>query len=105
MERLFVKTYCFDIDGTICTISVADYNLAEPYIDRIKQINDLYDKGNKIIFNTARGFETGIDWSDLTHYQLKEWGVKYHSLHFSKPAADYYIDDKNIDLYNWFNNE
>ena len=73
--------------------------------ERINQINALYDEGNKIIFNTARGFETGIDWSDLTKSQLENWGVKYHSLHFSKPAADYYIDDKNIDLYDWFINE
>ena len=79
--------------------------MAEPYPERINQINALYDEGNKIIFNTARGFETGIDWSDLTKSQLENWGVKFHSLHFSKPAADYYIDDKNIDLYDWFINE
>ena len=92
-----MKIYCFDIDGTICTISVEDYSMAEPYPERINQINALY--------NTARGFETGIDWSDLTKSQLENWGIKFHSLHFSKPAADYYIDDKNIDLYDWFIDE
>ena len=105
MERSIIKIYCFDIDGTICTISVEDYSMAEPYPERINQINALYDEGNKIIFNTARGYETGIDWSDLTRSQLENWGVKFHSLYFSKPAADYYIDDKNIDLYDWFINE
>ena len=65
-KEVFMKIYCFDIDGTICTISVEDYSMAEPYPERINQINALYDEGNKIIFNTARGFETGIDWSDLT---------------------------------------
>ena len=34
-----MKTYCFDIDGTICSISVEDYSLASPYQNRIKQIN------------------------------------------------------------------
>ena len=105
MERSIMKTYCFDIDGTICSMSIKDYSLAEPYLDRIKQINNLYDEGNIVIFNTARGHESGIDWSDLTKTQLKNWGVKFHSLYFSKPAADYYIDDKNIDLFRWFTNE
>ena len=100
-----MKIYCFDIDGTICTISVEDYSMAEPYPERINQINALYDEGNKIIFNTARGFETGIDWSDLTKSQLENWGVKFHSLHFSKPAADYYIDDKNLSIDQFINGE
>ena len=34
-----MKIYCFDIDGTICTISVADYSMAEPYPERINQIS------------------------------------------------------------------
>ena len=28
--KKYMKIYCFDIDGTICTISVEDYSMAEP---------------------------------------------------------------------------
>ena len=44
-----LMTYVFDIDGTICSISVDDYSLAEPFKDRIDKINELYKNGDKII--------------------------------------------------------
>ena len=40
----------------------------------------------------------GIDWSEMTKKQLDSWGLKYHELHFGKPAADFYIDDKMLAL-------
>jgi dTDP-glucose 4,6-dehydratase len=43
---------------------------------------------------TARGSATGIDWSEVTKTQMKNWGVKHHKLLLGKPAANYYIDDK-----------
>ena len=82
MGRLLV-IYCIDIDGTICSISVEDYSLAEPYEDRIEEINKLY-KRNKIIFHTARGSLMGQDHSELTIKQLKKWGVNYHEIVFGK---------------------
>tara|TARA_X000000368_G_scaffold419078_1_gene422141 strand:- start:10817 stop:11113 length:297 start_codon:yes stop_codon:yes gene_type:complete len=98
-----MKTYCFDIDGTICTQNSTEYDSASPFLDRIDKINNLYDAGNKIIFYTARGFVTGIDWEIVTKKQLKKWNVKYHELYFGKPAADVYIDDKHKDIFEWFN--
>ena len=94
--------YCIDIDGTICSKDNEDYNFAVPYEDRIKTINKLYDEGNKIIFFTARGSATGIDWEDITKKQLDKWQVKYHELRFGKPHADVFIDDRAKDLFNWF---
>ena len=47
-----------------------------------------------IVYFTARGYETGIDWRDVTEQQFKKWGVKYHNLIFGKPSADIYIGDK-----------
>ena len=38
------KRYCFDIDGTICTNTWGEYEDAEPFFDRIKIINELYEK-------------------------------------------------------------
>jgi len=93
--------YCFDIDGTICT-QETEYSDAKPYTDRIEKINTLYDEGNEIVFFTARGYLTGIDWEEVTSNQLKDWGVRYHRLVFGKPNADIYIDDKGKDPYSWF---
>ena len=100
-----VKTYCFDIDGTICTNTDGEYENAEPLKDRIKQVNELYYAGNKIIYFTARGSTTGINWRKLTTSQLEIWGAKYHELILQKPYADYYIDDKSKDLFNWFTDQ
>ena len=91
------KTFCFDIDGVIATIVPGNqYDLAEPQPENIRAINNLYEQGHRIIFCTARGSVTGIDWSEVTRNQLNTWGIKYHELVFGKPAADYYIDDKSL---------
>ena len=48
--------YCFDVDGTICTLMKdSNYLDAEPFEDVLAEINSLYEKGNKIIIMTARG--------------------------------------------------
>ena len=94
-----VRTFCFDIDGVIATIvEDLDYNIAGPIESNILLINHLYEMGHKIILFTARGSKSGIDWTELTEMQLKTWKVQYHELYFGKPAADYYIDDKYIDI-------
>ena len=91
-----MTVYCFDIDGTICTNTDGDYEQAVPFKEVIKKINSLYDMGYKIIFFTARGTTTGIDWYELTKGQLEEWQVKYHELIMGKPYADLFIDDKCV---------
>ena len=91
-----------DIDNTICVTEGTDYNDVKPMPDRIEKINKLYDEGNTIVYWTARGSVTGIDHSELTKKQFKEWGVKYHELKFGKPPYDLFIDDKNINSKNYF---
>jgi len=87
-------TYCFDVDGTICTITENhEYHKAIPVPQMIKKINKLYDEGHTIKIATARGQVSGEKYHELTSEQLEEWGVKYHEL-FDKPSADFYIDDK-----------
>jgi len=95
--------YCFDIDETICTVQGENYASATPMIERINKINQLFESGNIIKLHTARGSKTGIDWMEITSYQLSIWGLKYHELHFGKPFADFYIDDKAINEkdFNW----
>ena len=75
----------------------------EALSNRIKIINKLYDEGNTIIFFTARGYVTKIDWRELTLNQLDEWNVKYHELILGKPHADIYVDDKAIKDLDFFN--
>ena len=102
------QRYCVDIDGTICTPTVGrDYHKAEPWKQRIKVLNKLYDEGNYIIYFTARAMGRFSDQPhsvasvkakevlfELTDKQLKDWGCKYHELIFGKPHADYFIDYK-----------
>jgi len=93
------KTYCFDIDGIIMTLTPNNnYSKAEPIQKTIEIINLLYQQGNHIIIFTSRGYITGIDWSEITKKQLNIFHVMYHELIFGKPAADYYIDDKLISI-------
>mgnify|MGYP003110702214 FL=1 len=95
-----------DIDETICTaVEDGDYSKATPITNNINKINSLYDNGNQIIYWTARGTGTGIDWSDTTTKQFKEWGVKYHELRFGKPIYDLFVDDKNINSREFFKDE
>jgi len=65
-----------DIDGTICTQTASSYTEAEPYPDRIAKINELHDKGDEIIYWTARGM------------------ASYHQLWMCKPSYDVWVDDK-----------
>jgi hypothetical protein len=88
--------YCFDIDGTICSLTDGKYKKAKPIPNRIKLVNKLYDAGNTILYFTARGSTTGIDWREITKNQLEAWGAKYHELHLGKPHYDVYVGDKAL---------
>lgn len=97
MQNMSGKKYVIDIDGTICT-QCQDYAQAEPIKENIAKFNQLYNEGNIIVYFTARGTETGIDWEETTLNQFKSWGVLYHQVLFGKPSADYYIDDKAVNI-------
>jgi len=95
--------YYIDIDGTICDLPDGDldYSRALPNQQNIGKANKLYDEGNEIIYWTARGTVSGIDWREVTEEQFKRWGVKYHKLKFGKPNYDLFIDDKALNARNW----
>lgn len=93
------RKICFDIDGVIATLVPGnDYLISEPDKRVVNLIKLLFNRGNKIIIYTARGTVTGIDWKETTEEQLKKWGVPYDELHFGKPGADIFIDDKAINI-------
>jgi len=94
--------YMIDIDGTICRSENGDYPNAEPMIERIVKINRLFDDGHTIIYWTARGGNSGKDWTELTTSQLHEWGCRFHELRMKKPVYDLWIDDKAIHSEEYF---
>ena len=85
-----------DIDETICSSPLnRDYTKALPLHDHIDKVNQLFDEGNKIVYWTARGAVSGLDWRRTTTNQLNEWGCKYHELVMgTKPHYDLLICDK-----------
>ena len=84
-----------DIDGTICYTENADYENSIANFTHILKINKLYDEGHEIVYWTARGGTTYIDWSELTKQQLNDWGCKYTRIETQKkPSFDLFIDDK-----------
>ena len=97
-----------DIDETICHYLTEDkhkprdYTQAIPYPERIERINKLHDEGHTIVYWTARGSVTQINWFRLTHSQLTGWGARFHELRMGKPAYDLFIDDKNVEADTFF---
>ena len=87
-----------DFDNTICLTRGTNYQESIPIQYRIDKINKLKDEGNTITIWTARGSKSGIDWTELTKNQLKEWNVKYDELILKKPPYDLYIDDKSVNV-------
>ena len=84
-----------DVDETICKTPISRiYTDSIPIKFNIKKINKFYENGHIIIYWTARGTSTGLDWSELTKNQLDNWGCKYHKLKVGKPAYDLLICDK-----------
>ena len=95
MEGRHSKIIYVDIDGTICTL-VKDYVHAEPIVENVDKINKLYDEGHIIVYYTARGQVSKIDWTEVTKKQLDDWGCKYSELIMNhKPHYDLLICDKS----------
>jgi len=98
--------YYVDIDETICRYETERaYPNAIPIQENIEKINSLFDTGHTVVYWTARGTTTGIDWRQLTEKQLKIWGAKHHELHLGKPHYDLLICDKAINSNTFFTKE
>lgn len=93
-----MTTYCFDLDGTLCSDTRGNYADAQPFPEMIAQVNRLKREGHNVLVFTARGSGTGMDWTAVTSAQLDQWGVAHDRLIFGKPAADVYIDDKAVNV-------
>jgi hypothetical protein len=92
-----MSTYCFDLDGTLFKTEGMDYEHSKPIIERINQVNRLYNEGHTIIIETGRN----VSWYNLTHMQCRI--IKNHKIIVGqKTIADYYIDDRAINDKDFF---
>ena len=78
--------------------SFLEQNLKDVGVDNVEVFPT---EGHPIVYWTARGTTTGIDWTDVTRNQLDSWGVKYHDLKLGKPQYDLFIDDKALNTNDW----
>jgi hypothetical protein len=84
-----------DIDNTICKTEGNDYINSKPIFENIEKINKLYSEGHTIVYWTARGAVSKIDYTELTSNQLIEWGCRFSDLKMNtKPSYDLLICDK-----------
>lgn len=101
--------FCFDLDHTLVSEPwyPGKYNTCRPINDNIKLLRQLKQQGHYIIISTARRMRTHAgnvgaviaDIGQSTMEQLAEMGIEYDELHFGKPHADYYIDDKAVNAH------
>jgi len=96
-----MEYYRFDLDHTLCNVRKVgdhwDYRNAVPDMERIAKVNKLYDEGNHITIDTARGYVSGINWLPFTSEQVIGWGIKFHRLRTGiKIPCTYDIDDKAV---------
>lgn len=102
------KRYVFDLDNTLCDTKKNsegnwDYLNALPFYDRIEKVNKLFEEGNYIIIETARGCSSKKNWYIETYNQLISFGLKFNELRTGvKFNADFFIDDKAINSENFF---
>lgn len=99
------NTIVVDIDDTISYTTNRDFKNSIPNQPVIDKINELYNKGWKIILFTARGAkscatleERIAKYDSITREWLDAHNVLYSDVVFGKPNADYYVDDKNMSL-------
>lgn len=105
-----MKTFVVDLDHTICTPqdfpdTERRYAHAAPIVSMIAYLR-IIAPGNRIIIHTARRMLTHRgdlakiedDVGQVTREWLARHNVPYDELIFGKPMADFYIDDKAVNV-------
>ena len=96
-----------DIDGVLCKQVVEISNVegmqaAKPIWENIRYVRKLKQLGHEIIIFTSRiGMEhdgKNPSEEEVTIEWLGDYGVPYDKLIMSKPWADFYIEDRAIEL-------
>lgn len=102
---------CVDLDGVICETKQANQNYSEvkPMPGSIKKMQSLKKAGHYIIVSTARHMKTTkgdvgqvvARIGEETLAWLRKHKVPYDEIHFGKPYAHVYLDDKAIRFNGW----
>lgn len=100
-----------DLDGTICPIKQPGQTYAElePLPDAAKRLRELRAAGHYVIIMTARNMATcqsnlGMvlkNVGKITLDWLARYEIEYDEIHFGKPNAHVYIDDRGIRFSSW----
>lgn len=113
IEKLNVENrnkfvFVIDIDDTLCYAKtfMLGYDIAKPNSKAIEKVNKLYDEGHYIILQTSRGMISNngnsLEAQRKNKPVLERWladnNVKYHELVFNKIIADFYVDDRAINV-------
>ena len=75
-----------------------EYNIiiAEPLIDNIHKVNNLFDKGFNITLSSVHGSLSNINFFEITYKQLIKWNVKFHELRMSNQLLIYNSSRSNF---------
>lgn len=102
-----------DLDGTICNIKEPNESYADvlPKPGAVEGLQKLRANGHTIIIQTARNMATrrGNVGKVLKHVGritldwLDEHNIEYDEIHFGKPNAHLYIDDRGFRFSGWDN--
>ncbi len=100
-----------DLDGTICPIKQKHqhYSELQPLPGAVEKLREIKELGHYIIIMTARNMATQeanlgkvmknigkvtLDW-------LEQYQIPYDEIHFGKPNANLYIDDRALRFQSW----
>jgi capsule biosynthesis phosphatase len=100
-----------DLDGTLCPIKGENekYEDLLPLPGAVERLRELRAQGHYVIIMTARNMKTceanvgrvmrnvGL----ITLSWLERHGVEYDEIHFGKPNAELYIDDRALRFGSW----
>ena len=87
--------FAIDIDGVLCEEGHwKNYAEVIPIPKVAEKVNYLYSLGHHITLYTSRY----SDDQKVTEGWLKENGINYHEIIYSKTQADYYIDDRALPI-------
>ena len=106
-----MRRIAIDLDGTICPIKQPDQSYADlqPHPGAADRIRELRRAGYYVIILTARNMATCEgnvgrvikNVGRLTLNWLEEHGIEYDEMHFGKPNAELYIDDRAFRFTSW----
>lgn len=109
IHKIEKKIFCWDLDQTLVTkpMKHGDYSTVKPIEKNIQYLRYLKSLGNYIIIYTARRMVTSkgnigkvvADIGSVTLQTLKNFDIPYDEIHFGKPYADFYLDDKALNIY------